>query len=423
MKTALFALLLWGVSLSPAYAIVTLGLSTQNFIQTGIGQGQSSVGFGACSFDGTNTTCTLSGPFTGLGPGGTYSFVISYAGNGGFPLNALYQTPGVNDFVFQANSNYNSTFSFALNLAETNGPTITFYSFANFRFLYSTTTCTGVAAGSCAESQVAVTPGATITGQVTGTFDPTPSITPAGANTAAAYGSYSAIAPGTWMEIYGVNLVTNTRTATWANSFTGNQAPSTLAGTTVTIAGLPAYIDYVSPAQVNVLVPSGIPTGSQQIVVTTAGGTSTGYTTTINPIEPGVLAPLSFMINGAQNVVAVFSNTTIYVLPNSIAGVATAVAKPGDYITMYGIGFGPVTPNLTAGQLVEVSNSLPASLGITFAGVSGTIQYAGLAPGYTGLYQFNVQVPNVGPSNSVPVVFSLGGVKIAQQNLVIAIGQ
>jgi uncharacterized protein (TIGR03437 family) len=423
MKIALFTLFLC-LSVSPASAIVNLGLSTQNFGQTGLGQEQSAVAFGACSFDGTTTTCTLSGPFTGLGAGGTYSFVISYAGNGNFPLNTLFQTPGVNQFVFQGNSSLNSSFSFALNLAETNGPTITFYSFANFNFLYSTTTCTGVAAGSCSEAQVAVTPGATITGQVTGTFDPAPSITPLGANSAAAYGSYSAIAPGTWMEIFGVNLATNTRATTWANSFTGNQAPSTLAGTTITIGGLPAFIDFVSPAQVNVLVPSGVPAGSQQIVVTTAGGTSTTYTTTVNPIEPGALAPLSFIVNGVQNVVALFSNTTTFVLPaGTIAGVPSAVAKPGQFITLYGIGFGPVTPNLTAGQLVQVSNALPASLEIKFGGVAGTLQYAGLAPGYTGLYQFNVQVPNVAPGNSVPVVFSLAGVNIAQTNLVIAIGQ
>src|SRR6202012_4312761 len=111
---------------------------------------------------------------------------------------------------------------------------------------------------------------------------------------------------------------------------------------------LPAYVDYVSPGQVNVQVPSDVPSGSQPIVVTTAGGQSLPYMITVNPVQPGVLAPLSFLTNGHQNVVAQFSNTNTYVFPGSIPGVATARAKPGDTLTMYGIGFGPVTPNIPA---------------------------------------------------------------------------
>lgn len=76
------AFLLFLAAASPhASAIVTLGTSTQNFGLTGIGgnsagQGQSKMSWGACTYDGTTTTCTLSGPFTGLGAGGTYSFVV-----------------------------------------------------------------------------------------------------------------------------------------------------------------------------------------------------------------------------------------------------------------------------------------------------------------------------------------------------------
>jgi hypothetical protein len=61
----------------------TLGQSTQNLTLTGIGpnasgDGVSQVTWGDCAFDGTDTNCTLSGSFTGLGPGGTYDFVFSY---------------------------------------------------------------------------------------------------------------------------------------------------------------------------------------------------------------------------------------------------------------------------------------------------------------------------------------------------------
>ena len=57
---------------------------------------------------------------------------------------------------------------------------------------------------------------------------------------------------------------------------------------------------------------------------------------------------------------------------------------------------------------------------VSFAGISATVTYAGFAPGYVGLYQFNVVVPNVAASDSVPLTFTLGGAN-GPQNLVIAV--
>ncbi len=407
---------------------VTLGLSNQIFTLTGIGpnssgDGQSTVSFGTCTYDGIQTTCTISGPFTGTGDGGTftnggtYSFVLTYKGNGPFPLIAV-TAPGSNFFSYQAVA---SNFSLVITLAETGGATASFYSFANFDFLYTgSATCTGVAATNCAVGQVGLTQGATISGNIIGTFDPTPMISSSGVITAGNYGGFQAIAPATWIEIYGVNLAT-TRGYTWQGTdFQGNQAPDALQGTTVTVAGIPAFIDYVSPAQVNVQVPSGVPAGSQSVVVTTAGGTSMAYAVTVNALEPGLLAPPSFMINGKQNVVALFSGTLRYVLPSAISGVLSAPAKSGDNITLYGIGFGPVTPTIDAGQIVQDTNALQSKLEITFAGRPATITYAGLAPGYVGLYQINLVVPTITSNNAVPLAFTLDGAA-GPQNLVIAV--
>jgi uncharacterized protein (TIGR03437 family) len=238
---------------------------------------------------------------------------------------------------------------------------------------------------------------------------------------AGSYGAFPSIAPATWVEIFGVNLAT-TLSQTWAGTdFVGTQAPSALGGTTVTVAGKPAYVDFVSPGQVNVQAPSGIPNGPQALVVTTYGGSSTTYTVTVNTTEPGLLAPPQFLIGGKQNVVALFSNTLTYVLPVNVPGVVTARARPGDSLTLYGIGFGQVTPDIPAGQVVQQQNALQNSLRITIGGVQANAIYAGLVPGFVGLYQFNVTVPNVPASDATPVAFTLGGVA-GPQNLVIAIG-
>src|ERR1017187_3119576 len=398
--------------------VATMGPSKQPFTLTGIGpnaagQGQAKMTWGSCVYDGTTTTCTLSGPFTGFGGGGTYNFAVSYAGNGAFPLIAVFPI-GSDQFFAQALSNY----SFVVTLTENNGTVIPFYSFANFNFVYSSPTCTGVA--TCDGAPVGQAPNATITGPITGVFAPTPTILPSGVITAGNYGAFPAIAPATWIEIYGYNLAT-TRSQTWAgNDFKGNQAPSALGGTTVTVEGKPAFIDFVSPGQVNVQVPSGIDPGPQPLIVTTAGGRSLAYTVTVNTLEPVLLAPPSFILKGAQNVVALFSGTLTYVLPVNLPGVVTARARAGDNITLYGIGFGTVTPDTPAGQIVQQTNALQSAFKVFFGGTQATVTYAGFAPGYVGLYQFNVVVPNVAASDSVPLTFTLGGAN-GPQNLVIAV--
>jgi len=47
---------------------------------------------------------------------------------------------------------------------------------------------------------------------------------------------------------------------------------------------------------------------------------------------------------------------------------------------------------------------------VTIGGIPGTVSFSGLAPGFVGLYQVNVQVPlNASIGSSVPVVLTIGG--------------
>jgi uncharacterized protein (TIGR03437 family) len=104
----------------------------------------------------------------------------------------------------------------------------------------------------------------------------------------------------------------------------------------------------------------------------------------------------------------------------SIAGITSRSAKPGDVITLYGVGFGPVTPAIAAGQLVQQLNSLALPLQMSLGGVPAIPSYLGFAPGYTGLYQFNLTVPNLSAANAA-LTFTLGGTA-GIQTLYIAIG-
>jgi uncharacterized protein (TIGR03437 family) len=248
-----------------------------------------------------------------------------------------------------------------------------------------------------------------------------PAINSGGVDSAYAFGGFSAVAPGSWMEIYGTNLSVAQQTWTLAD-FSGVNAPTLLAGTAVTIGGQPAFVDYVSGGQVNAQVPSNVGTGQQGIVVKTAAGTSASYNITVNATEPGLLAPPSFKVGGTQYVVAQFAGTTTYVgPPGAIPGLTTQRANPGDTIVLYGVGFGP-TPPVTAGQIAPASENtrLTASVGVSFGSAPATVSFAGLSPGTVGLYQFNVVVPNVTGSDAIPLTFTLAGTP-GTQTLYIAV--
>ena len=247
-----------------------------------------------------------------------------------------------------------------------------------------------------------------------------PAINGGGVASSSAFGGFTSVAPGSWIEIYGTDLATDTRS--WANSdFNGVNAPTSLDGTSVTVGGQPAFVAFVSPTQVNVQVPSSVATGSQLIIVTANGVASAPYPVMVNSEEPGLFAPSSFVLGGNQYTGAFFSDGTTYVLrPGAIAGVTSRRAVPGDTITLYGIGFGPVIPSIPAGQIVQQTNSLSATLQIMFGQALATITYEGLAPGAVGLYQFNVVVPNVPSSDTIPLTFTLGGVA-GKQKLYIAV--
>ena len=422
MRPVVFPVLLFSAAFfSPraSASVASFGATNQSVTLTGLGgnaagEGQSRVTWGSCVFDGTNTKCTVSAPFTGVGGGGTISMVLTYSGNGLAPLTATSISPGNDLVVFNLTSG-----SFVVTLAENSGATLTFFGQAPF-FTYSNPTCTGTSPP-CAVGQTGLTPNATITGPITGTFDATPVIRPAlGVISAGAYGGFAALAPGSWMEIFGTNLATGTA-QTWGSAdFKGNLAPTALAGTTVTIGGLPAYIDFAGPGQVNAQVPSGVATGPQPVVVTTGGGTSIASTITVNRVEPGLLAPPVFKLPAGQYVAALFPDGATFVLP-PVAGVPTARAKPGDTIILYGVGFGPVTPDSPAGQIVTQQNQLQSAFQASFAGTPATVTFSGLTGGFLGLYQFNVVVPNVAASDSVPFTFTLGGVS-GPQNLIVAVG-
>jgi len=225
------------------------------------------------------------------------------------------------------------------------------------------------------------------------------------------FGSFTTFNSGSWLEIKGTNLATGTRL--WeGRDFQGSNAPTSLDGTSVSVNGKPAFMYYISRTQVNVQVPSDAALGFVPVTVTNCAGASAAVTAQKTALAAGILAPASFKIGGKQYAVAQYADLTFVGNPNLIAGAAFRPAKPGDRITIYGIGFGEVTPAWAPGIVVGQQNSIDG-LTIRFGEALATFTYAGLSPGLIGLYQFDIMVPEV-PDGDAQIHFNVRGTEVAQ---------
>jgi uncharacterized protein (TIGR03437 family) len=235
----------------------------------------------------------------------------------------------------------------------------------------------------------------------------------AGVTSASAFGPSTAVAPGSWIEIYGSNLASATRQ--WATAdFSGIKAPTSLDGTSVTIGGQAAYLSYISPNQVNALVPQTVTPGEQALVVTTRSGSGGEFILTVQTTQPGLFAPDAFKVAGKQYAAAATSDGSSYILPRASVDMPARPARPGEVVTLYGVGFGAVTPTPGDGEIVQEENSLVLPIEFYFGDTLANVRYAGLAPGNIGLYRFDVIVPAMADDDATPLTFKLGGASSGQ---------
>lgn len=248
-------------------------------------------------------------------------------------------------------------------------------------------------------------------------LDPPPSISSNGIVSASAFGGGAKVAPGSYIEIYGARLAGTTRGWSGAD-FIGSVAPITLDQVQVTVNGVRAFVNFVSPGQVNVQVPEGVPSGDAVPVVLTFNGlTSEPMPLSIREYAGGLLAPSTFKVGDTQYVAAQHASTGKFVSGGNIPDVDVAPAVPGETLTIYGTGFGPVTPNFPAlgGRIAQgitvVTNPVTFKIGEAEAKAG----YAGLAPGLVGVYQFNIEVPANAANGDQPLTVTQGGTPIAQK--------
>ena len=197
----------------------------------------------------------------------------------------------------------------------------------------------------------------------------------------------TSIAGGSMVAIFGTNLAAEFVVAT--------EVPlqAELGGVKVEIVdgGLvkDAAIWFVSPTQINAQLPFKITNSTVQLRVKRNGRTSAGVSVAISRCGPGFY---TWSGTGQGAVAALHNADWSLVSENS-------PAVPEEYLILYATGLGPVTYTPPTGrpggdnQWWGAINYAEDPVTVTIGGKSATVLFAGLAPGFVGLYQINIQVP------------------------------
>jgi uncharacterized protein (TIGR03437 family) len=219
------------------------------------------------------------------------------------------------------------------------------------------------------------------------------------------------ISANSWVTITGTNLSATTRL--WgAAELVDGKLPTSLDGVSVTINGKQAYVQYVSPTQINVLSPADDAVGPVEVKVTSNGQTSDPVTATLEAYSP------AFFTFDGKYLAATHADNSLLgkvgLFPSAPA--PTTPSKTGETVVLYGTGLGPTNPALPAGQLATAIGNISSPLSVTIGGLPANVIFAGLVPPFAQLYQLNVQVPAGLPPGDQRVVIEIGGVRSANSS-------
>ena len=194
----------------------------------------------------------------------------------------------------------------------------------------------------------------------------------------------SIVAPNSLAALFGNGLSIDTATAQLDAS---GQLPTTLAGVNVTINGAAAGLLYVSPSQINLLIPANVDAGTAAVVVQ-----SSALATQFNgSVEVRNVAPAIFTLdNTGKGPGAILNAVTFAGAPFFVETPQNQGSDKRTRLAVYATGLryagnparDPAIPN--AAIQVQARDNL----GNVYA-----VEYAGAAPGFFGLDQINLIVP------------------------------
>ena len=203
----------------------------------------------------------------------------------------------------------------------------------------------------------------------------------------------AAVAPGSLIAVFGSGLAASTSSASTT------PLPTSIERTSVEVNGQAIPLFFVSAGQINGQLPFGL-SGTVAVRVRTALGLSPAVNLAVSPSAPRLFTKT---MDGKGDPILVHGADWSMVT-------AASPAQAGEFLILFLTGLGAVSPAIPAGTPGgdnaangPLNQVAAGAVTVTFGGKAATVVFAGLAPGFAGLYQINFQVPEAATGGTVVV--------------------
>lgn len=223
------------------------------------------------------------------------------------------------------------------------------------------------------------------------------------------------VALNTIVSIFGAGFAgAGQMRAAGIGDFDHGNFPKELACMAVEINGQRAPVVYVQGDQINAQVPTMPVSGPVEMRVLANPGAPNQMASDPATIQMQNHAPALFTFGSSNSVAAVVPGTGQPIAnPDVIQN--GRPARPGEIIELYGTGFGVTEPVYQAGERPPEGTRIRDPFTVTIGGTTlraEDVIYGGIAPtSISGLFQFNVRLPESMADGDLPVVIRIGGLE------------
>ncbi len=211
------------------------------------------------------------------------------------------------------------------------------------------------------------------------------------------------LSPGTIAQVYGTGL------ASAAVSPGVLPLPKTFNNTFALVGQSEAPLYFLSSGQINIQIPNEVPATQQvPIILSVNNALTIPLLIDIVAAAPGVLS----YDDGPQPTIQNRAHMIVQHSADSSLVSSTNPAKPGEYLVMYLVGLGATNPSVPSGAATPYPPLHPTTVPVTVTVDSqpSNVLFAGLTPGFVGLYQIDFQIPPGASSGELEVDVTQNGV-------------
>ncbi len=207
---------------------------------------------------------------------------------------------------------------------------------------------------------------------------------------AATFGTHAPCSPGALASLFNAQSSGDGGAYEQATAF---PLPQTLHGLRLRVNGKTVPLLYASDTQINFQCPGDEPGTTLEFVVEGTNWQTEDIVSQMSWASPGI-----FTLDGSgggQGVIAHAGSGLIAMMPGG--NLPGQPVHPEDYIAVYATGLGPLENVLAAGEAASLTELNPTKgpVRVSVGGLEAEVMFAGLAPGFAGLYQINARLPGV----------------------------